>query len=49
MDEALLVELLAVYELGRRIAEEGVSEKMWRRYREHRDRVLKAAEVLAAA
>ena len=49
MDEALLVDVLAVYALGRQLAEEGASEEMWHRYREQRNRVLSAVDVRAAA
>lgn len=49
MDEALLIDVLAMHEIGRQLAEEGASEEMWRRYREQRDRVLAAADVAVAA
>jgi hypothetical protein len=49
MDEALLIDALAMYEMGRQLAEEDVSEETWRRYRERRDRVLAAADVTVAA
>jgi hypothetical protein len=49
MDEALLIDVLAVYEIGRQLTEEDASDEMWRRYRERRDRVLAAADVTVAA
>lgn len=49
MDEALLVDLLAVQAIGRELAEEGASPEVWRRYREKRDSVLAAADALVAA
>jgi hypothetical protein len=49
VDEALLIDALAVYEIGRQLAGEDASEETWRRYRERRDCVLAAADVTVAA
>lgn len=49
MDEALLVDLLAVHDIGRDLAKEGAPPEVWRRYREQRDSVLAAADIPVAA
>lgn len=49
MDEALIVELLAVYELGRQLTAEQAPEPVMRRYRAWRDEVLASANPAAAA
>jgi hypothetical protein len=49
VDEALRIDALALYEVGRQLAEEDASEETWRRYRERRDRVLAAADITVAA
>jgi hypothetical protein len=49
MDEALLVDLLAIHVIGRELAKEGASPEVWRRYRVERDSVLAAADAPVAA
>ncbi len=49
MDEALVVELLAVHALGRELAAEGASERKWAAYRAWRDRVIAEATLRMAA
>lgn len=48
MDEALLVDVLAVHAIGRELASRDASPMEWSRYREWRDVVIAAAGVHVA-